>query len=147
METKSYVGKDFYNSYLEYIDNNELYYIDYKIFRNIINDYFKFLKDELIENGKEIKLPCRMGYIKIVKHKPKEWNNKSLSIDYHSTRELGKLIYHLNEHSDGFKYRLYWNKQSMLISNKTKYQIILTRYNKRRLAFLIKNHEQDYIEI
>jgi hypothetical protein len=46
------------------------------VFRDIINDYFKYLRDELIENGKEIKLPCRLGTLSIVKHKPKEYSGR-----------------------------------------------------------------------
>lgn len=147
METKSYVGKHFYDSYMEYVKDNPIYQVDYNTFRGIINDYFRYLRDEIIENGKEVKLPCRMGTLQVVKHKPKEWTGKSLRIDYHASKEYGKPIYHLNEHSNGFKYRFYWNKKNMLTTNKTKYQLIMTRANKRRLAQIIKSRERDYIEI
>jgi hypothetical protein len=80
--TKSYTGKDFYKSYIDYVGDNPLYQVEYRVFRDIINDYFKYLRDELIENGKEIKLPCRLGTLSIVKHKPKEYSGRSLRIDY-----------------------------------------------------------------
>lgn len=147
MQCKSYVGKDFYNSYIEYVKDNPLYQIDYTTFRAIIDDYFRYLRDEIIENGKEVKLPCRLGTVRIVKHKPKQYNNKSLRVDYKASRDHGKLLFHLNEHTDGFKYRYYWNKQNMIITNKTKYQLTMTRANKRRLAVILKNRERDYIEI
>ena len=117
------------------------------MFRDIINDYFKYLRDELIENGKEVKLPCRMGTIQIVKHKPKEYTGKSLRIDYAESKKAGKVIYHLNEHSNFYKYRIYWNKQNMITPNKTKYQLVMTRDNKRHLAQIIKNHIRDYREL
>ena len=116
METKSYTGKDFYTSYCDYIEDNPLYQVDYKTFRGVINDYFKYLRDELIENGKEIKLPCRLGTLSVIKHKPKEYSGKSLRIDYAE-------------------------------SNKTMYQLVMTRDNKRRLAQIIKNKERDYLEL
>lgn len=53
METKSYTGKDFYTSYCDYIEDNPLYQVDYKTFRGVINDYFKYLRDELIEMVKK----------------------------------------------------------------------------------------------
>ena len=81
-ETKSYTGKDFYKSYIDYVGDNPLYQVEYRVFRDIINDYFKYLRDELIENGKEIKLPCRLGTLSIVKHKPKEYSGRSLHIYY-----------------------------------------------------------------
>lgn len=147
MDTKSWTGKDFYQSYCEYVEDNPLYQVEYRVFRDIINDYFRYLRDEIIENGKEVRLPCRMGTLSIVKHKPKEYTSKSLRIDYGESKKLGKVIYHLNEHSDFFKYRYYWNKQNMLTKNKTKYQLVMTRDNKRRLAYILKNKLRDYCEL
>lgn len=147
METKSYVGKDFYKSYMEYVEDNPLYQVEYRKFRDIINDYFRYLRDEIIENGKEVRLPCRMGTLQVVKHKPKTYTSKSLRIDFKATKEAGKTIYHLNEHTNMYKYRFLWSKQNMLTKNKTKYQLIMTRANKRRLAYLLKNRVRDYIEI
>lgn len=146
METKSYVGKDFYKSYMEYVEDNPLYQVEYRKFRDIINDYFRYLRDEIIENGKEVRLPCRMGTLQVVKHKPKTYTSKSLRIDFKATKEAGKTIYHLNEHTNMYKYRFLWSKQNMLTKNKTKYQLIMTRANKRRLAYLLKNRVRDYIE-
>lgn len=146
-ETKSYTGKDFYKSYIDYVGDNPLYQVEYRVFRDIINDYFKYLRDELIENGKEIKLPCRLGTLSIVKHKPKEYSGRSLRIDYAETKKVSKVVYHLNEHSNFYKYRYYWNKHNMLNHNKTMYQLIMTRDNKRRLAQIIKSKERDYIEL
>lgn len=146
METKSYTGKDFYKSYVEYVEDNPLYQVDYKTFRGIINDYFRYLRDELIENGKEIKLPCRLGTLSIVKHKPKEYSGRSLRIDYAESKKYNKVIYHLNDHTGGYKYRFYWNKHNMLTKNKTMYQLIMTRDNKRYLAQILKNRVRDYIE-
>lgn len=147
METKSYTGKDFYTSYCDYIEDNPLYQVDYKTFRGIINDYFKYLRDELIENGKEIKLPCRLGTLSIVKHRPKEYTGKSLRIDYAESKKLGKMVFHLNEITNGYKFRFYWNKYNMLVKNKTKYQLVMTRDNKRRLAYILKNRIRDYVEL
>lgn len=146
-EIKSYTGKDFYKSYIDYVGDNPLYQVEYRVFRDIINDYFKYLRDELIESGKEIKLPCRLGTLSIVKHKPKEYSGRSLRIDYAETKKVGKIVYHLNEHSNFYKYRYYWNKHNMLNHNKTMYQLIMTRDNKRRLAQIIKSKERDYIEL
>lgn len=146
-ERKSYTIADFYNNYCDYVEDNSLYQIPYKVFRQIVSDYFRYLRDEIIENGKEVRLPCRMGTLSIVKHKPKEYTGKSLRIDYSESKKYNKTIYHLNEHTGGFKYRAYWNKQNMITKNKTKYQLIMTRDNKRHLAQILKSHIRDYIEI
>ena len=117
METKAYTGHNFYDSYSEYVEDNPLYQVEYRVFRDII------------------------------KHKPKEYTGKSLRIDYAESKKYGKVIYHLNEITNGFKYRYYWNKKNMITKNKTKYQLIMTRDNKRRLAYILKNRIRDYVEL
>ena len=145
--TKSYTVASFYNDYLDSIERDTVYDIDYTKYRNIITDYFQHLRQTLIEEGKMIKLPYRMGNVQIIKSKPKHLDKRSLRIDYQATKQTGKLIFLLNEHSDFFKYRFWWNKIDMMVPNKSQYQLVATRANKRRLAQIIKNRELDYEEI
>jgi hypothetical protein len=79
-------------------------------------------------------MPFGLGYVCIVKYKPKEYTSKSLSVDYKASKEYGKKIYHLNEHSDGYKFRLYWSKTPRTFPDRYKYSLCLVRQNKRRLA-------------
>ena len=146
-QLKNYTIVDFYQHYIDDIEKQTVYDIDYTLYRKILVDYFQYIRDEVIERSREFKFPCRLGSIAIVKHKPKYLNGKSLCIDYKATKEIGKLIFHLNEHSDGYKYRIHWNKKDSNALNKSKYQLKLTRYNKRHLAQIIKNKEHDYVEI
>lgn len=146
-KTKSYTIASFYNDYLSGIEKDTVYDISYTVYRNIITDYFKHLQYKMIEEGKMIKLPYRMGNVQIVKSRPKHLDKRSLRIDYQATKQENKLILLLNEHSDFFKYRYWWNKIDMLVQNKSKYQLVATRANKRRLAQIIKNKELDYQEI
>ena len=145
-KTKSYTISAFYNSYLDDIEQDTIYDISYSLYRKIITDYFQYLRDELIERGKCVRLPYRMGSVQIIKNKPKYYDKRSLRIDYQSTKQYNKLIFFTNEHSDFYKYRMYYNKQDMLVPNKTKYQLVLTRANKRRLATILKNKITDYEE-
>lgn len=145
--TKSYTIASFYNDYLTNIEPDTVYDIDYNTYRAIVTDYFRYLQNRLIEEGRLIKLPYRMGSVQIVKSKPKHLDKRSLRIDYQATKETGKLIFLLNEHSDMFKYRFMWSKVDMMVSNKSKYQLVATRANKRRLAEIIKQKELDYQEV
>ena len=145
--TKSYTIASFYNDYLTSIEPDTVYDIDYNTYRAIVTDYFRYLQNRLIEEGRLIKLPYRMGSVQIVKSKPKHLDKRSLRIDYQATKETGKLIFLLNEHSDMFKYRFMWSKVDMMVSNKSKYQLVATRANKRRLAEIIKQKELDYQEV
>jgi hypothetical protein len=66
-------------------------------------------------------MPCGLGYLQIGKYKPKELSSKSLSIDYKASKEYDKKIYHLNEHSNGYKFRLYWSKVPFTFADRYKY--------------------------
>lgn len=145
--TKSYTIASFYNDYLDNIEKDTVYDINYTKYRAIVTDYFKHLRQRLIEEGKMIKLPYRMGNVQVVKSRPKHLDKRSLRIDYQATKQENKLILLLNEHSDFFKYRYWWNKVDMMVPNKSQYQLVATRANKRRLAQIIKNKELDYQEI
>lgn len=146
-KTKSYTICHFYNNYMDGIEPDTVYDISYQQYRQIVTDYFKYLREQLLYKSKNVKLPYRMGSIQIVKHKPLHYDKRSLRIDYKATKEYNKLIFLTNEHSDFYKYRCYWDKSSMLTRNKSYYQLILTRANKRELAQIIKNKLYDYQEL
>lgn len=130
--------------YKQYIKENQ--YIEYRTFKDILDRFNSSVLNYLLESSEGFKMPLGLGYIQIVKYKPKSYNEKSLSTDYKSSKELGKRVYHLNEHSDGYKFRLYWSKIPKTFPNRYMYSLQLVRKNKRRLAQLIfKNH--DYINI
>ena len=115
--------------------------IDYLTYKRILNAMCK-----IINRSEGFKMPYGLGFIQIGKYQPKTLTNKSLSVDYKSSKEYGKCIYHLNEHSDGYKYRLYWSKVPRTFPDRYKYQLCLVRTNKRKLAQLIFN-KQDYLNI
>ena len=146
MIKKSYNEIDFYNYYIEYVDS-DLYRVEKALYKEIIFEFFKYVRDTFLEQARSIKLPCRVGRFQIIKKKPKNWLTSPKAIDYKTSKELNRIVYHLNDHSNGFKFRLYWDKQDCNIPNKLKYQMIMSRDNKRRLAYLIKNRMQDYQEI
>lgn len=120
--------------------------VSYNTFKIILNEFNSELKNCLLESSEGFKMPFGLGYVQIVKYKPKSYTKKSLSIDYKSSAQYGKIIYHLNEHSNGYKYRLYWSKIPQTFPDRYKYQLQLVRQNKRHLAQLIFNHK-DYINV
>jgi len=143
----TYKLKDSYEYYIKDKDEDSPYNIDWKLYKQMCDEMFKKLYLEyMLESSAELQLP-RLGNMSIIKQLPKTWSPKSLKIDFNATRIYGKTIYHLNEHTDGFKFRVYWNKQNSLTRNKTKYYFIPTRFNKRYLASLINEGKTDYFEI
>ena len=120
--------------------------VPYFCFKTILNEFNQNIKESILNRSELFKMPFGLGYIVIAKYRPKTYTSKSLSIDYKSSKEEVKVIYYLNEHSDGYKYRLYWSKIPKTFVDRYKYQLNLVRENKRYLAKLIFN-KQDYKNI
>lgn len=142
---KAHSTQDFYKHFTSKFP--EYNTVAYDTYREIILSYFRFLSNQIVEEGRVVELPCRLGVIRIIKHKPKTLSGDSLCVDFKNTKDLSKTIFHLNEHTRGFKYRFLWSKQEAIFINKSKYQLIMSRANKRRLAYILKNRLRDYSEI
>ena len=130
-----------------YKNYEDFYKVGYKKYRSICEDFNKLIIDEILLKAKEFKMPYRLGTLRILK---KEMNyavgKNKLKIDWQETNKHKKVIYHLNDHTDGFNYRWFWSKKKAIVKNKTIYSFQATRTNKRRLAGLLKTKQVDYFE-
>lgn len=120
--------------------------VDYGLYKRILDEMCRIILDEVLNSSEGFKMPYGLGFMQVGKYKPKTLSGESLSVDYKASREYDKRIYHLNEHSNGYKYRLYWSKIPRTFPDRYKYQLCFVRQNKRRLAQLIFN-KQDYLDI
>ena len=120
--------------------------VDYSLYKRVLDEMCKVILEHVLMRSEGFKMPYGLGFIQIGKYKPKCMSAQSLSVDYKASKEYDKRIYHLNEHSGGYKYRLYWSKIPRVFPDRYKYQLGFVRQNKRRLAQLIFN-KQDYIDI
>jgi hypothetical protein len=125
----------------------------------IINQFMKFLINKLFEKG-QVTLPEKLGTLQIigkkVKVKIEDGQIKGLAPDWVKTKELWEsdeeaknnkqLVYHFNEQTNGIRYRFFWSKNRVLVSNKTLYNIKMTRTNKRTLSQLVKNGKEYIIK-
>lgn len=120
--------------------------VDYGVYKRVLDCMCNIILEHVLKRSEGFKMPYGLGFIQIGKYKPKSYTQDSLSVDYETSKQLNKRIYHLNEHCDGYKYRLYWSKLPRTFADRYKYQLSLVRSNKRALAQLIFN-KQDYIDI
>lgn len=120
--------------------------VDYELYKRILDEMCRIILDAVLNSSDGFKMPYGLGFMQVGKYKPKTLSGESLSVDYKASREYDKRIYHLNEHSNGYKYRLYWSKIPRTFPDRYKYQLCFVRQNKRRLAQLIFN-KQDYLDI
>jgi hypothetical protein len=110
-----------------------------------INDAFYRRAVEKILAGNTLQLPFGVGRIQIEKTKATKFKGSKMFIDWENTNKIGKVVYHLNEHSNGYNYHIRWRKPGMIRGDK-KYRFIAARMFRRTLAKIIKNRELDYFE-
>lgn len=140
---QSYSLHDFYDVYT--VDYTR-FKVPYRLYKSVLDRFNTIILQKLFSGLEELKMPFGLGSICIIKYKPLYFDGRSLSIDYKLCKQYNKLIYFLNEHSDGYKYRLYWQRKQKP-TYITQYSLSLVRQNKRKLAQIIKNKEHDFIEL
>jgi len=129
-----------------YKDYDDFYKVGYKKYRAICEDFNKRIIDKILLKAFEFKMPYRLGSLRIRKKLMNYSKKNKLKIDWQATNQQKKVMYHLNDHTNGFNYRWFWSKINAVIKNKSVYSFQATRTNKRRLAALLKNNEVDFFE-
>jgi hypothetical protein len=139
-----YVFEDFYKEYIKDIPEGSPYYVTFKEYTAINNLFWKEISHKIIDEGVRFHMPFMMGDTYVEKTKL-DYNNR-LPIDWQLTTQTGKVIYNLNEHSQGYKYEIKWNKHVCTFQNNYLFKLVYTRANKRQLAKNIKSKKSDYFE-
>jgi hypothetical protein len=140
LQVNSCTLKSAYKSYDDFYD------VGYKKYRAVCEDFNKKIIEDILMKAKEFKMPYRLGTLRIKKKKMNYSKKNKLKINWLETNKHKKVIYHLNDHTDGFNYRWFWSKINAVIKNKSVYSFQATRTNKRRLAGLLKKKKVDYFE-
>jgi hypothetical protein len=137
--------QDLYEVYTYNHEGNDLYDISYKMYRDVLVDYYKAIMNEVL-NGYRYKMPSRLGYLYVTKRLVNVRSLTKHGIDWVESVKNKKVIYHLNTHSKNFIYRFKWHKENSVIPNLYYYKFVASRANKRELAKIIKNRQCDYFE-
>jgi hypothetical protein len=122
----TYTIYDFYESF-EAKDK-----IDKEVFINLIKDFFTLYFEKIVIERKRYKLPHHLGTHRIKKRKLSSYIHPK--IDFNSTKKLGKTVYHLNKHTNGYYFKWYWDKDNIRLKNKSFYIFELTKKNTTSLA-------------
>ena len=130
------------------------------VYTEIVYGFFKYMVS-LILDGHEIKLPqnCGTMYVKgkVIKPKLDAFGNiTGASPDWVKTKQLResnpqaaadrKIVYHLNDHTNGIRYAIKWTKKNIIAENKSFYSFRAVRAVKRTLSDLIKNNKEYIVE-
>jgi len=151
--TADYTMKDAYKYYRkEYIP-----VVDYKKYREICSEFNKFIVSSVIA-GKEFGFPFGLGYLLIlgkknksmpffdkdgklkVQHLTVDWKATAEYWEQHpETRAQKKLIRIMNDHTNGRKYNIVWDRSCSTAANIAAYSFIPTRTFCRSIATFLKN--------
>jgi len=146
---------DMYKHYLKLDKNNNASYSEYA---KVLNAFNKKISEKIMKESFEFIIPYRLGNLRIKKYKPSikvdkngNLNYKRLNPNWKATKELWnkdkeakntkKIVFHTNDHSDGYNYKWHFSNYRSNCANRSVYSFIPTRTNKRALAELIKDEE------
>jgi len=110
--------------------------LDENTYKRICKQFNKKVIEYIVVDSGIFYIPFRLGSI----HIKKRWLDvsKKIPINWKLTKKYGKVIYYLNDHTDGFIMRFFWDKYRAVVKNRTLYSFWPTRTNKRYLAKAIK---------
>lgn len=134
--------------------------MSYNEYAEINKGFMKFIMNKVLE-GEQIELPVRMGILMVVGRKvtPKideNGNIGNLAPDWVKTKKLWDsnpqakeaktLVYHMNEHTNGVRYKIIWDKSMSGAMNKILYIFKPSRENKRKTWKSILAGKEFYVK-
>jgi len=141
-----YTLTDQYKDYIKDKVVDSPYYVSMKEYDEFCGFFYKQILDYILEHSGTFQMPHGLGDFRVVKRKNTK-STKKFSVDWELTQKYGKYIYHMNDHTKGYRYSFHWSKIGNPFKNKYLYRLVITRQIKRRLAKMIKSGNYDYIEI
>ena len=153
---KAFIHKDYgrLDVYRWWRKQKPYFDISKDLYRKVCYEMSELILKELIFNNYKYQMPCGMGWMDIVKKKYKlplnpdgtickrkmkiDWGRTNKYWKEHPEMHGKKMIYHLNEHSDGYIARFRWHRKSR-IKGISAYRLEAARWAKTELAKFIKN--------
>ena len=152
-----------YKHYKEAVkDAPEQFQIDSATYRKIMKEAHLHIVDQIINDIEEVRFPAGMPSFRVKKYKRKirvkdgQIVKNGLAVNWKATRELWdsdekakeakKLIYFLNDHTDGYSAMVWMNRVTHSIPKFTPYQFRPTRDVNRQLAEVLLDpfNRKDY---
>lgn len=157
--------------YKYYVKNNkhDADIVDKTTFNSILKAFFLDKFNQIIYKNETFSMPARLGDLRIRKRKTRlkldsdgNLDKSKLKIDYRKTLDLWsklypgksmeeikqipdrKVIYHMNDHTDGDIVHFYWDKITSNVKNQSAYRYMATRTLKRNLAKTVKTLNIQY---
>lgn len=131
-------------NYLDFCKKNPDIEIDFIKWKNIVHSYNDMFRIYILETGDKIKMPMGFGQFSINKKKRKRRAGKdgeyiNMAVDWQKSKKLGKRIYNMNHHTDGYFFGWVWFKSTARFK-----QSMLWYFKPSRITSRLINH---YIHI
>jgi nucleoid DNA-binding protein len=139
-------------NYKEFCQNHPDIPISYKTFKDIIYTSNSIYANYALE-GEKVKLPQGFGSLAIDKRKQRYKRNINgvdkicLAVNWQESKKLGRKIYYTNAHTEGYRYKWYWFKREVFLTDNYIWGFTPTRINSRKLAQLLKQENSTYIHL
>lgn len=125
---------------------------DYPLYSKIVKEIFKSFSHQILLENRTLNLPFNLGEIRIEKKKMDLSflnSKKRLKLNYKHWKETGEKKFHLNEHSNFYRYKWLWKRNYSTTRGRNfinPYVFLASRKNKRHLAEIIINQINDFME-
>lgn len=127
--------------------------IEKKVWKKVIEQFNTLMVEHMIESGETVNVIHGLGDMRVEKRKIKPRdvviNGKKvrtgMPIDWFETKRQGKVVYHKNYHTDGYKCNFYWSPYSARFTNAICWKFKAARLASRYLASKLKSPNAGYL--
>lgn len=104
-------------NYLDFCKKHPDVEISFEDWKNIVYTYNDMYRIYILETGEKVKMPMGLGQFSINKKKRKRRKGPNgeyinMAVDWQKSKALGKRIYILNHHTDGYFFGWMWFKRT-----------------------------------
>ena len=133
-----------YQFYSKHLTWRQQGLIKKKLYCQILKLANQKIMKRIIEDSVEFIIPYGLGRLRV--RKKKMTRIVTSLVNWVETKKQGKKVYWINEHSDGYLMKFYWDKYLAAISNISLYKFVATKSNRQHLSATIRKTNVDYFE-
>jgi len=162
-EIANFKTLDVYKLYRQRRRDKELDYVEYGQFARILQTFNENIINLMVHENVDFNMSHRTGSLRVRKKPVRvklkdngDVDKRNLSVNWKKTKEYWikkypgltakqitdipnkKLIYELNEHTEGNRFVFYWDKITCNLINQSAYVFNPTRSNKQKLTVALK---------
>lgn len=127
--------------------------LSFEKWKEILYTFNHGFRDHILETGDKCKLPWGLGTFSVSKRKSKKfavYEGKeyiALAVDWVKTNKLGKKVFHLNNHTDGYRFKWKWFSIDCRFYLSDIWVFKPSRVSSRKLAEYLKRPNSSYPQI